>query len=83
MKPFHEVKNTLKIFWILGRHYINSWHIRNDTFSVRSTWVQFEEIFATVEVATTIKGIKSGKAVGEDEIRPKMLKVLTEQEFSG
>ena len=40
-------------------------------------------MFAAVEVATTIQGMKSGKATGEDEIRPKMLEVLTEQEFSG
>ena len=29
----------------------------------------------------TIEGIKSGKAAGEDENRPKMLKVLTKQEI--
>ena len=28
-------------------------------------------------MATAIKGIKSGKAVGEDEIRPEMYKALT------
>ena len=28
-------------------------------------------------MATAIKGIKSGKAAGEDEIRPEMLKALT------
>ena len=38
-----------------------------------------EEVFTAVEVATTIEGIESGKAAGEDEIRPRMLKVLTEQ----
>ena len=32
-------------------------------------------------MTTTIKGIKSGKAADEDEIRPKMLKVLTKQEI--
>ena len=36
-----------------------------------------EEVFNAPEVATVTKGIKSGKAVGEDEIRPKMLKALT------
>ena len=36
-----------------------------------------EKVFTAVEVATAIKGIKSGKAAGEDEIRPKMLKALT------
>ena len=36
-----------------------------------------EQVFTTAEVATAIKGIKSGKAVREDEIRPEMLNVLT------
>ena len=36
-----------------------------------------EEIFTAAEVATAIKKIKSGKAAGEDEIRPEMLKALT------
>ena len=36
-----------------------------------------EEVFTAAEAATAIKGIKSGKAAGEDEIRPEMLKALT------
>ena len=35
-----------------------------------------EEVFTAAEVATD-KGIKSGKAAGEDEIKPEMLKALT------
>ena len=37
---------------------------------IRGTLVLLEEVFTAVEVATTIEGIKSGKAAGEDEIRP-------------
>ena len=36
-----------------------------------------EEVFTAAEVAMAIKEIKSGKAAGEDEIRPEMLKALT------
>ena len=35
-----------------------------------------EEFFTAAEVATAITGKKSGKAAGEDEIRPEMLKAL-------
>ena len=38
-----------------------------------------EEVFTAPAVATVIKGIKSGKAAGEDEIRRKMLKALTRE----
>ena len=44
---------------------IDSWHTGSDT----------------AEVATAIKGIKSGKAASEDEIRPEMLKVLAREEI--
>ena len=36
-----------------------------------------EYVFNAAEVATAIKGIKSEKAAGEDEIRREMLKALT------
>ena len=36
-----------------------------------------EEVFTAAEVTTAMKGIKSAKAAGEDEIRPEMLKALT------
>ena len=36
-----------------------------------------EAVFTSAKVATTIKGIKSGKAAGGYEIRSKMLKALT------
>ena len=36
-----------------------------------------DKVFIAAEVATAIKGIKSGKAAGEDEIRPEMLQALT------
>ena len=39
------------------------------------------KVFTAAEMATAIKGIKSGKAVGENEIRPKMLKALTEEKI--
>ena len=40
-----------------------------------------EEVFSAAEVATEIKGMNSGKAAGEDEIRPEILKVLTGEEI--
>ena len=38
-----------------------------------------EEVFTLTEVAAAIRGLKSRKAAGEDEIRPKMLKALNEE----
>ena len=38
-----------------------------------------DKVFTAAEVAMAIKGIKSGKAAGDDEIIPKLLKVLTEE----
>ena len=40
-----------------------------------------EEVFTRAEVAMAINGIKSGKAAGEDEIRPEVLKALTGEEI--
>ena len=42
-----------------------------------------EEVFTAAKVDTAIKGINSGKAAGEDEIRPEMLKALTKERISG
>ena len=36
-----------------------------------------DKVFTAAAVAMAVKGIKSGKAAGEDEIRPEMLKALT------
>ena len=38
-----------------------------------------EEVFTAAEVTTAIKGIKSRKAAGEDEIKPEILKALTRE----
>ena len=46
-----------------------------DTHEV--THLEEEEVFTAAEVATAIKGINSGNASREDEIRPEMLKALT------
>ena len=40
-----------------------------------------EKVFTSAEVATAIKGKKSGKAAGKDEIRHEMLKALTQEEI--
>ena len=46
-----------------------------DTLEV--THLGEDKVFTAAEVATAIKGIKSGKAAGGDEIRPEILKALT------
>ena len=38
-----------------------------------------EEVFTLTEMAVAIRGLKTGKAAGEDEIRPEMLKALNEK----
>ena len=43
------------------------------------THVKEDKVFTAAEVASAIKRIKSGKAAGEDEIRPQMLKALTRE----
>ena len=49
----------------------------NRTRVYKVTHLGEDEVFTAADVATAIKGIKSGKAAGEDEIRPEMLKALT------
>ena len=41
------------------------------------TYLGKEEVFTAADVTAAIKRIKSGKAAGEDEIRPEVLKALT------
>ena len=45
------------------------------------TQLGVEDIVTAAEVATAIKGIKSGKADGENELRPEMLKALSGEEI--
>ena len=47
------------------------------------TQLEEQEVFTAAEVATKIKEIKSRKAAGEDEIRPKMLQSLTGEGILG
>ena len=45
------------------------------------THLREEEVFTAAEMALAIKGIKSGKAAGESEIRFEVLKALTVEEI--
>ena len=45
------------------------------------THLGMEGVFTATEVETSIKKINSGKAAGEDEISPEMLKALTGEEI--
>ena len=66
------------IFKFLPSPFENSaYATARDTLDV--THLVKEEVFTAAKVATAIKGIKSGKAAGEDEIRPEMLKALTRE----
>ena len=57
MKSFHDGENTLKMFWPVKAS-------TRDTHEV--THLGEDEVFIAAEVATAIKGIKSGKAAGEN-----------------
>ena len=65
MKSFHDGENTFEDL------------LNPVKASTRDTHLGEDEVFTAAEVATAIKGIKSGKAAGENEIRLEMLKALT------
>ena len=43
--------------------------------------IHVEEVFTAAKMATAINEIKPGKSVGEDEIRPEILKALSGEEI--
>ena len=70
------------IFKFLPSPFKNpAYAIARDTHDV--TDLVEEEVFTAAEVATAIKGINSGKAAGEDEIRPEMFKAQTREGIAG
>ena len=71
MKSFNDGENTLYFEDLLNPVKAST----RDTHEV--THLGRTRFFTAAEVATAIKRIKSGKAAGEDKIRPEMLKVLT------
>ena len=72
MKSFYDGGNTLNLLNPVKAS-------TRDTHNM--THLEEDEVFTAAEVATAIKGIKSGKAAGEEEIRPEMLKALTGEEI--
>ena len=65
MKSFHDGERIQNNFEDLLKLVKAS---TRDTYEV--THLGNDKVFTVAEGATAIKGIKSGKAAGEDEIRP-------------
>ena len=72
----HSLKICKSIFFTCkGCEFCKSidlWHTRSDSLHLAK-----EKVLTAAEVAIATKELKSGKAAGEDEIRPEMLKALT------